>query len=295
MTPTCTIVIRTLNEARYLGSVLEATRAQTYPRSCVEIIVVDSGSTDATLEIARKYDCRIVTLERARFSFGRSLNLGCAAAMGSIFVFVSGHCVPTSAEWLWELVKPMHDTSVAVTYGRQVGGPETKFSEHALFQKYFPDHANSGQSSFFCNNANLALRASCWRAQKFNEALTGLEDMHMARSLVRLNHKVVYVPTAVVFHYHHEKWRQVKRRYEREAIALREIMPEIHVQWHDAVRYFVAAVLGDWARAINRRCFFSVFGEIVAFRGCQYLGSWKGNHQHRRLSSREKERYFYPN
>src|SRR5271165_685667 len=288
MTPTCTIIIRTFNEARYLGQLLEAARAQTYPLSCVEIIVVDSGSTDPTLEIARRFDCKIVTLERSQFSFGRSLNLGCSAAKGSILVFVSGHCVPASKEWLWELVKPLHDETVAITYGRQVGGPETKFSEHAHFQKYFPDHYTNGQNSFFCNNANLALRASCWREHPFNEALTGLEDMHLARALVQRGHKVVYVPAAAVYHYHHERWRQIKRRYEREAIALREIMPEVHVQWHDALRYFVAGVMGDWARAINRKCLLSVFGEVVAFRGCQYLGTWRGNHLHRQLSRREK-------
>ena len=189
----------------------------------------------------------------------------------------------------------MHDPRVAITFGRQLGGPDTKFSEHALFQKYFPEHPNNGQSEFFCNNANLALRASCWKQLKFNEALTGLEDMHMARALVHRGLRVVYVPAAAVYHYHHEKWRQVKRRYEREAIALREIMPEVHVEWHDALRYFLAGVLGDCARAINRRCLLSVFGQVVAFRGCQYLGSWKGNHLHRKLSRREKERYFYPN
>jgi len=284
-----------LNEARYLGQLLDGIRAQSYPLTCVEVIVVDSGSTDGTLEIARQYDCKIVRIERAQFSFGRSLNLGCAATTASLFVFVSGHCVPTSAEWLWDLVRPLHDPSVAITYGRQLGGPETKFSEHALLQKYFPDHPANGQSSFFCNNANSALRSSCWRENRFNETLTGLEDMHLARTLVQKGHKVVYVPTAAVYHFHHEKWRQIKRRYEREAIALREIMPEVHIHWYDALRYFVAGVLGDWARALNRKCLHSVFMEVVAFRGCQYWGSWSGNHQHRRLSHREKERYFYPN
>jgi len=295
MIPTCTIIIRTLNEARYLGELLAMARKQTYPVACLEIIVVDSGSTDDTLKIAREYGCQVVTLERSQFSFGRSLNLGCAAAKGSILVFVSGHCVPTSDEWLWNLVKPMFDEMVAITYGRQVGGPATKFSEHSLFHKYFPEHPVGNQSTFFCNNANLALRASCWREQKFDEALTGLEDMHLAQALVRRGYKIVYVPLSNVFHYHHETWRQVKRRYEREAIALREIMPEIHVEWHDALRYFIAGVLGDCARAINSRCLISVFGQVVAFRCCQYYGAWKGNHRHRQLSHREKERYFYPN
>jgi len=102
------------------------------------------------------------------------------------------------------------------------------------------------------------------------------------------------VPKAAVFHYHHERWAQVRRRYEREAIALHRIMPEVHVQWHDALRYFAAGVLGDMALALSRRQLFQKLPEIVAFRACQYHGAWRGNHAHRELSRRQKERYFFP-
>lgn len=295
MAPLCSIVIRTLNEGRYLAQLLDGVRQQSYPAACVETIVVDSGSTDNTLAIAEQYGCRIVKIRREEFSFGRSLNVGCEAALGHVLVFVSGHCVPASAEWLWELVKPLRDESVGVTYGRQIGGPETRFSEHSLFQKYFPEHADNGQSPYFCNNANSAFRTECWRRVRFDETLTGLEDMHTAKKLTQAGFRVVYVPQAPVYHYHHEKWRQVRRRYEREAIALREIMPEVHVHWHDALRYFAAGVLGDYARALSLKCLHRVFVEVLLFRGCQYLGAWKGNHQHRVLSRQEKERYFYPN
>ena len=55
----CSIIIRTLNEARYLGDLLTGISEQTYPASCREVIIVDSGSTDGTLEIARRAGCRI--------------------------------------------------------------------------------------------------------------------------------------------------------------------------------------------------------------------------------------------
>lgn len=295
MQPVCSIVIRTLNEGRYLAEVLTAIRGQDYPATLVEVVVVDSGSTDRTLEIAAEHGCRTVHLTRAEFSFGRSLNLGCEVAAGQTLVFISGHCVPTEKSWLWKLVQPLRDDEVAITYGRQVGGPETKFSEHALFAKYFPEHGGNDQASFFCNNANLALKRSCWERVRFDETLTGLEDMHLARQLWQQGRKIVYVPEAAVYHYHHEPWRQVKRRYEREAIALREIMPEVHVHWHDAVRYFTAGVLGDFGRALQQKTLLRHAGEIMAFRFCQFYGAWRGNHAHRRLSRRQKDRYFYPN
>lgn len=295
MPEVCSIIIRTFNEARYLGAVLEAISTQSYPAALREVVLVDSGSTDETVAIAGKYGCVIKTLSRDEFSFGRSLNLGCEAARGEILVFISGHCVPKGAQWLEELVKPFEDPQVAVTYGRQLGGEGTKFSEHLLFEKYFPAHRASEQAPFFCNNANAAVRRSAWEEFRFDETLTGLEDMHLARRLVEAGLKVRYVPRGAVFHYHHEKWIQVRRRYEREAIALHAIMPEVHVHWHDALRYFAVGVLGDCAKALSRRALFRKLPEIVAFRACQYYGSWRGNHAHRALSRRQKERYFFPN
>jgi glycosyltransferase involved in cell wall biosynthesis len=292
--PSCSIVIRTLNEERYLGQVLARIREQDYPQSLVEVIIVDSGSTDRTLSIAAEHGCRVVHLARQEFSFGRSLNLGCAAAVGQFLVFISGHCVPVDVRWLWQLLQPLHEPSVAITYGRQVEGPESKFSEGLLFQKYFPAHEQNGQSPYFCNNANLALRRTCWEQFRFDETLTGLEDMRLARQLWEKQWKIQYVPAAAVYHYHHESWAQVRRRYEREAIALQAIMPEVHVHWHDALRYFVAGVMGDWAAAIRQKGWLHHAPEIVCFRFCQFYGAWRGNHAHRRLSQREKDRYFYP-
>lgn len=91
-------VVRTYNEERYLDRVLAAAR------SCgpllTEIAVVDSGSNDATLDIAKAHGAKIVCIEKAQFSFGRSLNLGYAAAKGEVVVFLSGHCIPPRTDWL---------------------------------------------------------------------------------------------------------------------------------------------------------------------------------------------------
>lgn len=292
----CSLIIRTLNESRYLGQVLDAVEGQDYAAGRKETIVVDSGSTDSTLDIAARHGCIVHRINRDEFSFGKSLNLGCTQATGDLLVFISGHCVPTDQKWLKTLVEPFSDPTVAVAYGRQIGGPETQFSEHVLFAKYFPVHAQNGQAPFFCNNANAAIRRSVWmEIGGFDEALTGLEDMHFARQCVSRGLRVAYVPTAGVFHYHHERWRQVKRRYEREAIALQAIMPEVHVHGLDAIRYFVAGVFGDWRKAMRDHSWLRHAWPIVAFRFCQFYGAWRGNHIHRKLSHRQKERYFYPN
>lgn len=87
MIPACSIVIRTLNEGRYLDEVLKAIVSQNYPAPCREVVVVDSGSTDETLAIVERHGCKIVHIRREDFSFGRSLNVGCDAARGS-FLFL---------------------------------------------------------------------------------------------------------------------------------------------------------------------------------------------------------------
>jgi glycosyltransferase involved in cell wall biosynthesis len=291
--PSCSIVIRTFNEARHLPQLLSAIAAQDHPASRQEVIVVDSGSTDHTIEIARSFECRIHHIDKSRFSFGRSLNEGCAIATGDVLVCVSGHCVPTDESWLTRLVTPFSRPEVCATYGRQIGGPWTRFSEHQIFSKYFPSNTAS-QSPYFTNNANAAWRRAAWERFRFDEDLTGLEDMHLGRRLVQAGMRVEYVPDAVVYHHHHETWAQVRRRYFREAVALREVMPELHLHATEAARFFAVAVAGDLARAASKQRFFRSSAEIVFFRLNQYYGAWRGNSLHRRLSRQEKYLYFYP-
>jgi cellulose synthase/poly-beta-1,6-N-acetylglucosamine synthase-like glycosyltransferase len=195
---------------------------------------------------------------------------------------------------LERLVAPLEERRAAYVYGRQLGGEQTRFSEHRIFAKYFPAHSGAVVSPFFCNNANAALLADIWRQNPFDENLTGLEDMHLGKRLVDSGRSVAYVPGAAVHHYHHESWRKVRLRYEREAIALQKIMPEVHVHIGDSVRYFFAGVLGDAGQALSEGRLLRCLSEILAFRFCQYYGSWRGNHIHRQLSRQMKEKYFYP-
>jgi glycosyltransferase involved in cell wall biosynthesis len=288
------VVIRTYNEAQHLAELLEGIQQQQAPGVEAEVIVVDSGSTDPTLEIAHRFACQIEHIPKAEFSFGRSLNWGCQAATGEALVFVSGHCLAASTQWLARLVEPLRRGEVVWTYGRQVGNGLSRFSEHRVFEKYFPSRSQIPQEGFFCNNANSALLTEVWQAHPFDEELTGLEDMHLARKLVGLGMRIGYVAEAPVYHIHAERWLQVKNRFEREAIALQHIMPEVHVGFVDFLRYLTSAVLLDTGVALRERMFFRQAPDILAYRLAQYWGVYRGNHFHRQLSRARKERYFYP-
>ncbi len=289
------IIIRTYNEEKYLPELLGMVKKQDRDKVDIEIVVVDSGSTDSTLEIAESFDAHVVHIKSSEFTFGRSLNVGCDAANGDFLVFISGHCIPVSNDWVYTLTKPLADGRAAYSYGKQVGVDKTKYSEHQVFKKFYPDMSKIPQDDYFCNNANAALLKSTWCDIKFNEELTGLEDMYLAKQLTENhNEKISYVSEAPVFHIHEETWYQIKLRYEREAIALQKIMPNVHVSIYDFIRYFSKSVWLDFLEASKERVLHKNIVGIILFRYMQFWGTYKGNHDLRKLSTSMKEAYFYP-
>jgi rhamnosyltransferase len=287
------VVVRTYNEEKHLPNLLMAVRTQEVPAD-VEVVLVDSGSTDQTLAIAEAHGCRILRIDKQHFSFGRSLNVGCDSAAGDILAFVSGHCVPLERTWLHNLIAPVRDGRVAYAYGRQVGNGASRFSECQLFRRNYPERNSIPQEGYFCNNANAAILRSTWADFRFDEELTGLEDMALAQRITSHGGKVGYVADATVYHLHDETWQTIRNRFEREAIALQAIMPQVHISFADFLRYFCSAVLLDFGAALQERKLLRYAGEIVAYRMMQFWGSYRGNNEHRRLSQAMKDRYFYP-
>lgn len=293
--PSISIIVRTLNEERYLSYLLEAIKAQ-HSDYRHEIIIVDSGSQDETLAIAKNFQCRILHIDKKDFSFGRSLNIGCDAAVGRYLVIISGHCVPCHGKWLQNLVSPLEQGIVEYSYGRQIGGEQTNWAEHMIFEKYFPSHSQIPQQGYYCNNANSALLTKEWKHYRFNETLTGLEDIELAKRMTQDGKRVGYVADACVFHYHHETFFQIRTRFEREAIALRTISPEISLRKRDALRYFTQGIAADM-RAFNdrfSRVDINIIRQVIRYRLNQYMGALKGYKMHKEISAKMRESYYYP-
>jgi rhamnosyltransferase len=289
------VVIRSLNEEKWLAEAIDGCRAQKIEETDVEIVLVDSGSTDRTLDIAKSKGCRIVHIDKHDFTFGRSLNYGCAAATGDVLVFISAHCIPATETWLANLVGPIISGNADYVHGRQIGHELTKFSEHQVFAQYFPAHEKTAEENgSFANNANAALLRSVWEKIPFDEDVTGLEDMVLGKALVASGGTVAYAPDAPVIHIHEESFRDVRRRYYREALTLREIMPEVHFHFSDFLRFFCVGVLHDFSVAMSEKKFARCAVEIVAFRFMQYWGTYRGHNEHRILSRAQKESYYYP-
>lgn len=171
------IIIRTFNEEKHIGKLLEETNKQSISSDIFEIILVDSGSTDSTVEIAKRFNVVLVQISPEDFSFGYSLNRGIEKSNGELCVFTSAHCYPVNEYWLENLISPFKDDKIALVYGKQRGNNSTRFSEHQVFAKWFPENSMKYQDHPFCNNANAAIRKSIWKGNKYNERLTGLEDI----------------------------------------------------------------------------------------------------------------------
>ncbi len=107
------IVIRTLDEGRYLEDLLVMIARQQTLGMQVETVLIDSGSTDNTLEIASRHGVQVTHIQKSEFSFGRSLNRGSAFTKGDILVYISGHCVPVGTNWLQTLCEPLIDGNAA--------------------------------------------------------------------------------------------------------------------------------------------------------------------------------------
>lgn len=285
-------MIRCYNEERHIDRLLSGIVQQSLRD--VEIVVVDSGSTDSTLAVVSRYPARVLRIRPEQFSFGRSLNMGCEAARGEIIVVVSAHVYPVYQDWLETLVGPFDDPNVALVYGKQRGNDVTKYAEHQVFAAWFPDEAHPDQKTPFCNNANAAIRRSVWQNLPYDEELTGLEDVDWAKRAIDLGMKIVYRPESEVIHVHEETLRQIFNRYRREAIAFKKIFPHETFTFIDFCRLMVTNVASDYLHAWHDGVLLANLGPIFTFRLMQFWGGFKGFSQHGPVSRTLKKKFYYP-
>jgi rhamnosyltransferase len=290
--PRVSLIIRCHNEEAHIGRLLTGVRHQTLAPD--EIVVVDSGSTDATLAIASAFSTRIVSIPRDEFSFGHALNVGMRESTGDLAVFASAHVYPVYDTWLERLIQPFVDDGVALSYGRQTAPPEGRFSEHQLLARWFPPVSVPRQRDPFCNNANAAVRRSVWSEIPFDEDLTGLEDLDWAKKALALGHVLSYVADAPIVHVHDESFAQTANRYRREAIAHKRIFNEQEISLATAVRLGIANIVGDARDALRQDVLRDHLFEIVKFRTAQFSGTYRGFRQRGAVTEILRERFYYP-
>ena len=287
----CSIIIRAYNESQHIGRLLEGVRQQTVKD--VEVILVDSGSTDSTVTIAKSFSAKIVHIPSAEFTFGRSLNLGIKSASCELIVIASAHVYPVYPDWLEKLLEPFQDNQVALAYGKQRGYEGSKYSEHQIFHQWYPETGSLDQITAFCNNANAAIRKSLWEKHNYDESLTGLEDLEWAKWAKGEKYKIAYVAEAEITHIHNETPRGVYNRYRREAMALRRIYPEAHFNFYDFIRLTLTNILSDLWHAARERVLLKSLTSIFWFRFMQFHGTRIGHRETSLVTPQLRETFYY--
>lgn len=290
--PLCSIVIRAYNEARHIARLLEGIRHQTYPN--LEIILVDSGSTDDTIAIASSYGAKIVRIPADEFTFGRSLNLGINKAQGEWIVIASAHVYPVYPDWVERLVSPFSEARIGLTYGKQRGNEDSHFSEAQIFTQWYPDQSCSNQPHPFCNNANAAIRRTLWEKHAYDETLTGLEDLEWAKWAMEQGYAIAYVAEAEVIHVHHENPRSVYNRYRREAMAYKSIFPEERFSFWNFCALFATNAFVDLRQSLAQGKFLQHWKEILWFRWMQFWGTYQGYRHPGPVNSQLRKTFYYP-
>ena len=287
----CSIVIRAYNEEKHIGRLLEGIRRQTLRD--VEVILVDSGSTDKTVSVAEAFGARLVRIPSAEFTFGRSLNFGVQAATREFVVIASAHVYPVYPDWLESLLRPFEDERVALTYGKQRGPASAKYSEQQIYHQWYPDASNADQPTAFCNNANAAIRRSLWERNPYDETLTGLEDVAWAKWAKEQGYRIAYAAEAEIVHIHNETPRGVYNRYRREAMALRKIYPEANFSIYDFVRMTVTNIISDLWHAARERLLWRNLASIFWFRFMQFYGTYMGHRETSLVTPQLRETFYY--
>ncbi|HMM72050.1 MAG TPA: glycosyltransferase family A protein [Rhodocyclaceae bacterium] len=188
------MVIRARNEQQALPATLAAIGSQRI--GCpVEVVVVDSGSTDATLEIAHAAGARIVTIPRYRP--GLASNAGLRVASHPVCVLLSAPAFPDGPEWLAALVRPLcEDPTVAASFGRQLPVPDAAPIEDTFLRRTFDE--TTSRAIFSATSA--ALRRAVWSEHPFDESIAsgGPDDREWCARIMAAGYRVAYVGEALV-------------------------------------------------------------------------------------------------
>jgi glycosyltransferase involved in cell wall biosynthesis len=206
--PIVSVVVRAKDEAARIGTTLARLNAQTLADE-MEVLVVDSGSSDGTVEIARSAGARVIEIPPESFTYGGSLNTGSSQARAPLIVALSAHAFPPDEHWLERLRRPFADERVACACGYSKGPDGNPLTGRVVqdleLARAYPLWGYS--------NSSGAFRAELWRERPFREDMVGTEDKEWALHWLERGRVVVIDPTFATEHSHHDEgpWRTFVR------------------------------------------------------------------------------------
>jgi rhamnosyltransferase len=216
------VVVPTHNAGRQFNGLLGSLQNQTLRP--VQTLVIDSESTDETVELAKSYGCKVVTIKRTDFNHGSARNLAVANSSTKYIVFLTQDAIPADEHMIAELIRPMQaEPMIAICYGRQLPRPDTHPLECFAREFNYPPQsmlktkghiATLGIKTFFCSNSCSAVRCSTFnKLGGFKNNTIVNEDMLFAAKAINAGYAVCYAAQAKVYHSHRYSLPGIFKRY----------------------------------------------------------------------------------
>jgi glycosyltransferase involved in cell wall biosynthesis len=233
-----TVAIPVRNGGETLARTLAAIRSQIVEVE-VELLVCDSGSTDASLDHAREYGARVIEIPHADFGHGSTRNLLLGAAGGSHVALLTQDSEPADEHWLARLLSGFSQADdVALVYGPYIARPSASPAVRHELERWFtsltpgierlgPGERNTpsvelmGRRGYF-TDANACILRAAWERVPFRDVVIA-EDRALALDMLRAGYAKVYEPSAAVLHSHDYRPRERFGRAFDEWRGLREV------------------------------------------------------------------------
>lgn len=217
--PYVSIILRSYNEGWALRETLPALQRQQFQRW--ELIVIDSGSTDGSVEMLREAGPRhLIQIRPEQYNPSCVMNQGMRLARTAFGIFLNADALPQGAGWLEPLVTALHDPQTAAVFGRQIPRADCRAVYAHDYERCFGPDRESARWEHFFSMVSSGLRKDIWARRGFLEKFQYSEDDEYTRWCRMQGLKVVYCPNSVVMHSHNYSPQEAYRRSFGEARAL---------------------------------------------------------------------------
>jgi rhamnosyltransferase len=267
-----TVVILTYNGDLYLRRILTALREQKIDGE-FEVIVIDSGSTDATLDIVGDYpEVRLHEIKNSEFGHGKTRNLAASLAKGIFVAFLTHDAIPDHDGWLRELLAPFSiDDRIKAVMGKQNPRPACfplmRYEISSVFARFGPDfgttlfygdEALSGEldAITFYSDVNSATRRAFLIETIPYRDVSYAEDQMFGRDIIEAGYWKAYAPRASVEHSNDVTLHEFGLRIFDETVGLRRIGTPIGpLSRAGVIKYSLLTAVHDSARIVRDPAF----------------------------------------